>query len=497
VDFKDTGAGDDLSDWCSKDEIRVAEYFKIERTPDVLLMLSNGKTVYRSQVKDEDIQAAGLTIVQQRDSVRRRLMWFKMTAAEILDKRELPGRWIPVIPVYGAEYEIEGKVIRKGAVRDLQDPQRMYNFWRTAETEVVALAPKAPWLVAEGQIEGFEDTWNQANNRSFAYLPYKPVVMDSVQVSPPERLQPQGMPQAQVNAAMGASEDMKAVAGMFDPALGAEGQETSGVMVQRRQKQSDKSNFHFYDNLCISMRHTGAIILDWIPKYYDTQRTIRIIGEDGVPSSVMINQKHRDELGAITQVMNDVTVGEYDVVMDVGPGYDTKREEASDNMLGLLATPLGEKVAMTADDIIMRQFDWPGADQIADRLAAANPIAMAEKQMPDNVPDDAKALIAHLVSQTQKLQQALQQAEMDKKYRLSVEQMRDQGDTQRTQMKEEYETHRAVMTDQTKRADTQSRDQTALVIEDLQAKVALLLAHIDVGKEAMKLKAGADKAAVE
>lgn len=497
IDFRNTGTGDDLSDWASKDEIRVAEYFKIDRTPDTLLMLSNGKTVYKSQVNADEMAAAGLHIVQERQSVRRRLMWFKMTALEVLDSRELPGRWIPIIPVYGAEYEIEGKVIRKGAVRDLQDPQRMYNFWRTAETEVVALAPKAPWLVAEGQIEGFEDTWNQANNRSYAYLQYKPIVNDSQPVPPPIRQQPQAMPQAQVNAAIGASEDMKAVAGMFDPALGAEGQETSGVMVQRRQKQSDKSNFHFYDNLCISMRHTGAIILDWIPHYYDTQRTIRIIGEDGVPSSVTINDKQRDELGAIQAVMNDVTTGEYDVVMDVGPGYDTKREEASDNMLGLLGTPLGEKVAMTADDIIMRQFDWPGADQIADRLAAANPIAMAEKQMPDNVPDDAKALIAHLVAQNQQMTQALQQAEMDKKYRMSVQGMKEQGDTQRAQMKEQAESQRAVMQDQTKRADVASRDNTSILLQQMQDRMELILAHLDLKKEEARMHADARREATE
>lgn len=486
VDFRQLGAGDDLSEWATKDEIRVAEYFKLDRIADTLLLLSNGKTVYKSKVDENEMAAAGVSVVNQRDSYRVRLMWYKMTALEILDQRELPGRWIPIIPVYGAEYDIEGKVIRYGMTRGLQDPQRMYNFWRTAETEVVALAPKAPWLVAEGQIEGFEETWNQANNRSFAYLQYKPIVQDGVTVPPPQRLQPQGMPEAQVNAAIGASEDMKAVAGMFDPALGAAGQETSGVMVRRRQAQSDKSNFHFYDNLCWSIRHAGAIILDWIPHYYDTQRVIRIIGEDGTPDSVTINQKVRDQAGMIQQVLNDVTTGEYDIVMDTGPGYDTKREEAADNMLGVLSTPLGEKIAMTADDIIMRQFDWPGADQIADRLAAANPIAGVESQIPDDVPDQAKALIAHLTAQNKQMQSALQQAELDKKYRLSSEQMKQQGEMQR-----------ATMQDQTKRADVQSRDQTAMAIEQLQAQVALLLGGLDMHKEAMRQEGQAKERAVE
>jgi hypothetical protein len=484
VDFRALGSGDDLHVWARQDEIRIAEYWKVEHTADVLCMLSNGQVRYKSQIDMAALKAAGISVAHERNSTRRRVMWYKMTALEVLETREWPGRWIPVVPVYGAEYELEGKVIRYGMVRALQDPQRMYNFWRSAETEVVALAPKAPWLVAEEQIEGYEDVWNAANQKSYAYLPYKPTVQDGTPVPPPQRLEPQGMPAAQINAAMGASEDMKAVAGMFDPALGAEGQETSGVMVQRRQRQSDMSNFHFYDNLCRSIRHTGKIILDLIPHYYDTERTIRIIGEDGVPSSMTINQKHLDEAGAIAAVLNDVTVGEYDVVIDTGPGYQTKRQDAADHMLQMLATPLGEKVSAIADDIVFRQFDWPGADLIADRLAAANPIAQAAQNLPDNIPEEAKSLIAQLQAQNQQLGQQVQQLTLDQKYRLSVEQVKQAGQDRRTEMQ-----------DMTKRHDVESRDATAVTVQHMQDQIALILAHLDLQKEAAKAKARTDNEA--
>ncbi|MBB2928386.1 portal protein [Paraburkholderia silvatlantica] len=484
VDLRAVGAGDELHQWATKDEIRVAEYWKVEHVPDTLLLFSNGDKRYRSEVKQEDLDAAaanGLRVVKERDTVRRAVKWYKLTALEVLEEREWPGKWIPVVPVYGAEYELDGKVVRYGMIRMLQDPQRMYNFWRTAEAELVALAPKAPWLVAEGQIEGQENVWNSANNRSFAYLSYKPQSLDGHQVPPPIRQQPQQLPSAQVNAAMGASEDMKAVAGMFDPALGAEGQETSGVMVQRRQAQSDKSNFHFYDNLCRSIRHTGHILLDLIPHYYDVERTIRIIGEDGVPDSVTINQKQMDPLtGAIQEVLNDVTVGEYDVVIDTGPGYQTKREEAADHMLQLLGTPLGQKVSMIADDVILRQFDWPGADLIADRLAAANPIAQAEQNLPENIPDEVRAVIAQLQAQLKQSGALVQQLQTDLKYKLSVEQMRQQGDAQRTSMQ-----------DSTKRHDIESRDQTALELEEIKGHVAILLAHMNDRREIAAVEAAA------
>jgi hypothetical protein len=196
-------------------------------------------------------------------------------------------------------------------------------------------------------------------------------------------------------------------------------------MVRQRQGQSDMSNYHFYDNLTRSIRHTGIILLNLIPHYYDTQRVIRILGVDGVPQSTTINDKQRDELGAIKQVLNDVTVGTYDIVMDTGPGYQTKRQENSEMLLGLLKTM--PQVSQTAGDIVVRQMDFEAAGDVADRLAAANPIAMAEKQLPQDLPDEAKAMIAHLMGANQQLQQTVQALQTEIKSKLGVEQVRQQG----------------------------------------------------------------------
>lgn len=440
--------GDDLGAWATKEELIVAEYYRVVQEPDVLLQLSTGMRIFRSDylAKLEAFERAGITVAKgsdgrlmERDSMRCTLKWSKITALEELESRTLPGKYIPVVPVYGAELLDNGKLIRYGMVRHLKDPQRNYNFWKTQETEIVALAPKAPWLMAEGQDEGREDEWNQANNKNFSSLKYKPIMMEDgvTPVPAPIRLQPQALPQASVNAALGASDDMKAVAGMFDPALGAEGNETSGTMVERRQQQSDLSNFHFYDNLTRSIRWTGKLLLDWIPVYYDTERVIRIIGEDNTPQSVTINQK------AVDQVMNDVTTGCYDVVMETGPGYQTKREQAFAWMLemGKAFPPLFE----AAGDLIMRQSDNPGASDIADRLAAVNPIAQMDKQIPDNIDPKVKTMLMHAMGQVQQLQQQLQQLQMEKEAKLFGVQAKEQAATERADMQEHHETHRVTL----------------------------------------------------
>jgi hypothetical protein len=494
ADVKDLGPGDDKAVWASAEEVVVAEYYRFEDTPDTLCMLSSGVKMFKSKIDPAALEYMGVTIVNSRPTVRRQLKWSMCTALEELDERDLPGKYIPVVRVVGAEMIDNGKVIRFGMVRQLKDPQRMYNYWRTQETEFVALAPLAPWLMAEGQDEGYENEWQNANRKSYSRLKYKPVVGENSEpLPPPQRLSPQQIPAASVNAAMAASDDLKAVAGMFDPALGAEGNETSGKMVKARQGQSDMSNYHFYDNLTRAIRHTGVILLDLIPHYYDTQRVIRILGIDGVPQTTTINEKVRDEMGAIQQVLNDVTVGTYDVVMDTGPGYQTKRQENSDMLLGLLKTM--PQVAQTAGDLVVRQMDFEAAQDVADRLAAANPLAMAEKKLPDDLPDDVKAFIAHLMGANQQMQQALQQAELEKKYRMGVEQLRQQGklqsdtlwakheseqerirqagESRRLLAKEHAENVREEIRSRTKLEDTQMRN-------DESRFEALLDAHTDL-----------------
>jgi len=435
-----TPLGDKTGGYPRSDEIMIAEYFRVVEVPTKLLKLTSGKSYFEGAPellgasKIGDFAGPDM-IMDSRDSMKRKVKWSKINATEELESRDWAGKHIPIVPVYGAELLQDGKVIRYGMVRNIKDPQRMYNFWRTAETEFVALAPKAPWLMAEGQDEGHEDEWNNANIKNYSSLKYVPVTDDNGQtLPPPMRQQPQAIPAASVNAAMSASEDLKAVAGMFDPALGAPGQETSGTMVSKRQSQSDLSNYHFYDNLTRSIRWVGLLLLDLIPHYYNQERTVRIIGVDGNPKSTQINKQ------AVDKVLNDLTVGRYDVVMDTGPGYDTKRLEASDTMIQMVkAMP---ELAKIAGDMIVRQMDFPGANDLADRMAMANPLAQIDKEIPEDMPPEARQMLAQALGQVKQLQQQVQQLTMEKQAKVFGVQERESAVTHREMEKEVAETHR-------------------------------------------------------
>lgn len=471
-------SGDDMHGWANDTEVRIAEYWKVERVPDTLVIMSNGWSGFKSKLDPAAIETLQLTVVKERESYRRRVRCWKLTAFDVLEEYEWAGRYIPIVPVYGVAMNLNGKVDRYGMIKNLMDPARMYNFWRTSEAELVALAPKAPWVMAEGQDEGYETEWRTANQVPYSVLKYKPQTFkDGTAVPPPQRQPPAQIPEANVNAAIGAGEDLKAVAGIFDPSTGQREHDPSGIALQRHQQASENSNYHFYDNLTRSMCHIGRICVDLMPHIVDTQRVLRIIGEDGEASTVTVNEKQFDELGAIAKVLNDVTVGTYDVVMDTGPGYNTKRLEAADSMLKLLGTPLGEKIAQLADDIVIRHFDWPGARELADRLAAANPLAQAEAIK--DLPPEAQGIVKQLQGQVQQLQQALQQQAMQFKARADVVQLQEGAETQREQMRLAVKQRDIDAITATKRHDTETKALSAQNVEEIKGIVQLLLKHLD------------------
>jgi hypothetical protein len=472
-DFSPSGEGDNQAAWSTKEETMIAEFLRFEEKADVLFKLANGQTLFKSDApegkKVGDFLGDSI-IIDARSSIKRVLKWSMVTKTQELECRELPWKYLGVIPIYGAEMLQDGKIFRFGMVRHLVDPQCMYNFWRTQETEFVALAPKAPWLIAEGQIENHEDEWATANIKNHNTLTYKAVTDDNGNVlPPPQRMQPQAVPAASVNAAMAASEDLKAVAGMFDPALGAPGQETSGDMVARRQQQSELSNYHFYDNLTRSLRAAGVVLLDLIKIYYSGERVIRIIGADGNPDMITINQQTVDE------ILNDVSVGRYDVVMETGPGYNTKREEAAEKMLQMLSVM--PELGQIAGDLIVGQMDWPGAEQLTERLKMANPLAQMQGSVPEDIDPKARPIVAQLLGKVNNLQKQVEALSQEKMAKLFGVKERETLVTDREMMKEAAATQRNREDNQTWMHDTELRMKTDMAQTLIDAETNLKIHH--------------------
>jgi hypothetical protein len=288
-------------------------------------------------------------------------------------------------------------------VRSAKDAQRMLNYWESAKTEAIALAPKAPWLVAEGQIENHEDQWATSNITTHAYLEYKPKDVGGTMVPPPQRQVYEPPIQAITVAEGGAIDNLKATTGVYDPSLGARSNETSGIAIRQRLMQGSTANYHFVDQLATAINYEAKVLVDLIPKIYDRPgRVLRIIGEDDTERPVTLNQPYQDKGGL--QRFYDLSAGRYDLAVDMGPSHETKRQESVDSMTAF-AQAAPQLVPLYAD-LYVKAMDWPGAQQIAERV---RPPGVADDDQPQ-IPPQAMQQMQQLGQENQELKARLQQA---------------------------------------------------------------------------------------
>ena len=371
------GVGNEsAAQWLSEDTIRIAEYFYYATERATLNLYPDNQTAFAGTPQDKKLTAMFGRPLRSREVNRKKVMWMKTNGFDVLEEREWPGKWIPVVRVVGNEWEVEGKMYISGLVRNAKDAQRMYNYWTSQEAEMLALAPKAPFIGYGGQFEGYEQQWKTANTTNWPYLEVNPDVTDGAgSVLPlPQRAAPPLPQTGLIQAKMGAAEDIKSTTGQYDSSLGIGGNERSAKAILAREKQGDVGTYHYVDNLARAIRHITRQIVYMTPRIYDTQRIARIIGVDGEVSMVKFNPSQQEPVkeirdqntGAIIEKIYNPSVGTYDVMVTTGPGYMTKRQEALDAMSQILQS--NPQLWSVAGDLFIKNMDWPGAQEMADRF---------------------------------------------------------------------------------------------------------------------------------
>jgi hypothetical protein len=436
--FDAAGADEATALWFEEKRIRVAEYWTREEVPATLLKLSDGQIMYEEEYlkPSEDgpslkdmLDAQGITVKGEREALTYKVMQRIVSGCETLENNEWLGKYIPIVPCYGNEINVNGKRYFQGLVRFAKDPQRMINYWRTVATESVALAPKMPYVGAVGAFATDYNKWQTANTVSHAYIEYDPIPGEP----PPQRQPFAGVPAGAINEAMSASQDLKDIMGLHDASMGSKSNETSGRAIMARQREGDVSTFNFADNRNRAIEHTGTILVDLIPKHYNVARIIRCIKEDGSTYAVPINQHVKpvedpkqtpgqppeqfepvpEAVPGLTKFF-DLAAGRYDVTVAPGPSYTTRRQEASAEIMEFIR--VFPQSAPLIGDILAKNQDWPGADEIAERLKAmlppqaagkVNPIVQQLEQQLQQQDAHAKEAVAQLSEQIKQLQQQL------------------------------------------------------------------------------------------
>ena len=397
------------SPWIEGDEVMVAEFWHRTDATEELVTLSNGETVTSewARVNAEYLAFNQIMPIGTKTRKIKKVKQYILTGAEVLETVDWPGKYIPIIPVYGDEINVEGKRVFRSLINPAKDSQRMHNYWRTTATELVALQPKAPFMAEEGSIVD-DAKWATANQVAHAFLEYKKGS------NMPQRQPFASIPAGVLQEALNCADDMKAIIGIYDASLGARSNETSGVAINARKREGDISTFHFIDNLTRSIRHGGRVLIDLIQKVYTVERIIRILGQDMKPQNVKIapqglgaqpdqaqpdTESDQDDQQAIARVF-DICAGKYDLIVKAGPNYSTLREETRTEIVEIIrAFP---ESAPVLGPMYLRHCDWPGADEAAEKLEGmgqqqgappVDPAAMAKVQNDARKNDIAEAKV--------------------------------------------------------------------------------------------------------
>ena len=405
VSFEDDGEFDSEEDWEDDTTVRVVEYWYKEPYLRTVMLLSDGSTVDAEEVAKEGMPE-GVAVVKQREVNANRIKMCIASGSAILNESDWAGTHFPFIMVYGESLNINGKRTWFGATRHSKDAQRAYNYSRTSVIESIALAPQQKWWATPAQASGHTGEWKEAHSKLYPFLLFNP---DPKNPGEPKRMGGADVPVAMIQEVAMSSEDIKGTLGIYDASLGNKSNETSGIAIRSRQQQSELTNFNYGDNLGKAIRRTWELLIDLIPKIYDTPRTIRILGQDGAEKFAQINQPTPSG-----DTLNDLTRGKFDVMVTIGPSFTSQREQAAEIYMGMAQADKTGMTMQVAGDLIYKSMDLPYSGEIAERMKAMLPPQIqALEQDGKPIPPEAAAAMQQANQAMQQVQMMAQQMEQD------------------------------------------------------------------------------------
>jgi len=401
--------------WWTEKDVIIAEYYcEMYKTRNLIEVEIDGETriLWEDELK---VEKDTLNITQERKVEDPYWMWYKLTGAEIIDEEDLPWKEIPIITSLGKETIVEGEWSCKGLIRDIKAPLRLYNFVSSNEADIIAKAPRAPWVGVEGQFEGHEEEYANSNISDTPYLEYKAKMIGGQPAPPPQRAQYSIDLSNLTQQKVAIIEDIKAITGIYDASIGNRSNETSGVAIRAREAQGNNANYHYIDNYSMAINHEGRVINSALNVVYDTHRTITIMGEDDEEELLEINGENDEGLGE----------GNFNVTVSVGPSFNTQREEQAAGLIEMSSK--SEMIQQIGMGKVIRAQDWSGKEGLADLIdsfVAMQYPALADQLNSKGKNDEIDVLkqqlmqcqqqLSQMQEQGQQLQEALQKADADK-----------------------------------------------------------------------------------
>jgi hypothetical protein len=441
---------------------RVCEYFKKVETRKTLVRLKSGQVVLKEDAP------RGARVVDQRETTVTKVKWYKCNGIEVLEEGEWAGKYIPVVPVFGQELHQNGVSTYSGLIRNCKSEQVELNVCKNNLLEMIGLAPKAPWVGPMGFTGSGENkqVWQNANRVNYAYLEYAVEDDQGHELAPPQRNVQEPAIQALIEAVNMAENDIKTTNGLYDPSLGNKmSNDQSGLAIKALQAQGSIGNYHFSDNLSRAIHLTGLMLLDLIPKIYDTKRVVRIIGVDDKPRVVTIN----NDLAESAEKVHDVRVGRYDVTVASGPSNQTKRQENAQALFQLAGKD--PQLMGVAGDLIVGQLDFPEKQALVDRLQKALPPNLqdpkdeVDPQQLQQQLQQARQMVQALTQHLQQETQLADKVQQDQKTKLQIAQMDRDTELLKHKSQMEHDSNTSILQAEMARLKAESQQSHSIMME--------------------------------
>jgi hypothetical protein len=402
----------DNTGWITRDTVRITEHWRMIERKRLLALFTDGTMEFIDKDNIDDLEQKHGPMTKSRLAPCRYAQMHLVNGCEILaGPYEYRLSRLPIIRMSGRTVSLGGRRVRYGLVRFMKDAVRLRNFWRSQAAEMLGYMPKAQWMATESAVEGKEDIIRQAHKSRDPLLVFndEAVFGQNVQRVEPPQLQMALLNEAQIN-----SQDMKDITGIHDASLGIKSNETSGRAIMARQREGDVASLTYYDNGNAAILEAGDVINQLIPQIYDGTRIVRTIGEDEATKLVKINDPMDPE-------SPDLSVGKYDVAMTSGASYTTRRVEAAQAMME--AIQVAPEIMQVAGDLVVKAQDWPGAEELAERLRKmVPPQFLSDKERQEMGPQapDMQAVMQQQAQAQAQMQQTMQELDKLQKENLTL-----------------------------------------------------------------------------
>jgi hypothetical protein len=426
-------------DWSKEEQVCIAKYWTLQINERRKVQLADGTSGF-----DDEIDFEEADVVNERPTFERTVYCDIIDGEKVLQTTEWAGAWIPKVPVLGAEVVVNGKRQFISIIRYARDPQKLENAYLSKVAEKIGSAMDGHYIGFTGQFK--DKKWRSAKPQK--YYEAEPLNV-SGQPSPlPSWIAVDPQIQAASQAALQMRDSIRAAVGYNDNIIQPSHADLSGVAITKRGEQQELTNYHIMDNLERSQYHCARICLDLEKKLENEPRAMKIMGADRKISTVAVTAKNEDGQvplvpGMENQKHHRFDIGTYDLSVENGPSYPSKRAEMREEVQVLIET--NPQLAPVYLDIF---FDLMGYAELAERAKLLLPpaIQQAQQAKAQGIPPQVAQQLAQQTQQIQQLKslamqalQKLQTKQVEQQGRLAIEHVKTTGQVMVEGMKQQHQ----------------------------------------------------------